>query len=125
MVDDEQVVREVVTHVLELHGYDVDTAKDSTEALEKLATNAYDAMLTDLRMPGELDGMGLHKRVRESHPELAARVIFMTGDVLENDVFRDIDALGLPYVRKPFDIRELARVVNGVTAHTPLARKPR
>ncbi|MBL9087527.1 MAG: response regulator [Planctomycetia bacterium] len=125
VVDDEQVVREVVTHVLELHGYDVDTAKDSTEALEKLAANPYDAMLTDLRMPGELDGMGLHKRVRESHPELAARVIFMTGDVLENDVFRDIDALGLPYVRKPFDIRELARVVNGVTAHTPLARKPR
>lgn len=122
VVDDEQVVRDVVTHVLELQGYEVDAAGDAAEALEKLRSGTYDAMLTDLRMPGELDGMGLHRRVRETHPALADRVVFMTGDVLENDLFRDIEALGLPYVRKPFDIRELARVVNGVTARGPLPR---
>jgi two-component system, NtrC family, sensor kinase len=122
VVDDEQVVRDVVCHVLELHGYDVDTASDSTQALAHLAVNEYDAMLTDLRMPGELDGMGLLKRVQASHPALAQRVVFMTGDILEDEVFREVERLGLHYVKKPFDIRELARVVNGVTQRTPLPR---
>lgn len=114
VVDDEQVVRDVVTHVLELNGYEVDAAKDSTEALARLAEGTYDVLLTDLRMPGELDGIGLHRRLAQTHPELASKVVFMTGDILEQDAFRSIEQLGLPYVRKPFDIRELARVVNGV-----------
>ena len=121
VVDDEQVVREVVTHVLELHGYEVDTATDSTEAFERLASHPYDVVLTDLRMPGQLDGMGLHKRLCREYPSLAHRVVFMTGDIMEHGTFREMEEMGLRYVKKPFDIRELARVVNTVTRSTPAA----
>ncbi len=119
MVDDEQVVRDVVTNVLEIHGYAVDTAKDSSEALERVAANAYDVVLTDLRMPGELDGMGLFNRIREGWPVLAHRVVFMTGDIVELQTFHELDRLNTKYVKKPFDIRELARIVNEV-ARRPL-----
>jgi two-component system NtrC family sensor kinase len=122
VVDDEQVVREVVTHVLELHGYEVETAVDSTEAFDRLATKGVDVVLTDLRMPGALDGMGLHKRLVKEYPHLSERVVFMTGDILEHGVFREIEDLGLTYVKKPFDIRELARVVNAVTRGSPASR---
>ena len=81
VVDDEQIVRDVVTHMLELHGYDVDMARDSIEALARAAETPYDVVLTDLRMPGELDGLGLHRRLQALHPRLARRVVFMTGDI--------------------------------------------
>ncbi len=114
VVDDEQVVRDVVTHVLELHGYEVDAVMDSTQALERAAQVDFDVVLTDLRMPGELDGMGLLKRLQQQRPEMARHVVFMTGDILEHGAFREIEEMGLRYVKKPFDIRELARIVNSV-----------
>ena len=40
----------------------------------------------------------------------------MTGDIMEHGLFHEMDAMGLQYVKKPFDIRELARVVNDVAA---------
>jgi two-component system NtrC family sensor kinase len=123
VVDDEQVVRDVVTHVLELHGYEVDCAGDSTEALARVEAGEYDVVLTDLRMPGELDGIGFHKRLQQSRPELARRVVFMTGDIMEHGTFRDIEQMGLTYVKKPFDIRELARVVNGIARNAEAARQ--
>ncbi len=117
VVDDEQIVRDVVTNVLELHGYDVDTARDSTEAFDRLDRGiAYDVVLTDLRMPGELDGMGIHRRLAQSRPLLAKKVVFMTGDIMEHGLFHEMETLGLQYVKKPFDIRELARIVNDVAA---------
>jgi two-component system NtrC family sensor kinase len=120
VVDDEQVVREVVRNVLELHGYEVEEAPDAAGALERLETRAYDVLLTDLRMPGELDGMGLARRLLETHPALARRLVFLTGDIMEHGAFHEIEALGLAYVKKPFDIRELARVVNDLTRAGPL-----
>jgi two-component system NtrC family sensor kinase len=120
VVDDEQVVRDVVTHVLELHGYEVHVASDAREALARLEGSSYDVLLTDLRMPGPLDGFGLARRLLETRPALARRMVFMTGDVLEDDTTREIERLGLAHVRKPFDIRELARLVNDLTSEGPL-----
>jgi CheY-like chemotaxis protein len=120
VVDDEQVVRDVVTHVLELHGYEVTVARDSDEALRRLEDGRFDVLLTDLRMPGELDGIGLARRLLETRPALARRTVFMTGDILDHGSFHDIEAMGLAHVKKPFDIRELARVVNEVARDGPL-----
>lgn len=114
VVDDEQVVRDVVTHVLELHGYEVDAVVDSTQALERAGAVDYDVVLTDLRMPGELDGMGLVRRLQQTRPAMARHVVFMTGDILEHGAIHEIEEMGLRTVKKPFDIRELARVVNSV-----------
>jgi two-component system NtrC family sensor kinase len=121
VVDDEQVVRDVVTHVLELHGYEVSVARDASEAIEKVSREAYDVLLTDLRMPGELDGIGLARRLLETKPALGRRMVFMTGDILEHQAFHEIESMGLAYVKKPFDIRELARIVNEVTKDGPLS----
>jgi len=112
VVDDEPVIRDVVARTLELRGYRVDMAKDSTEALARAAETPYHAVLIDLRMPGELDGLGLHRRLQAVHPRLARRVVFMTGDLLRNDAIDEITSQGLTYVHKPFDIRELGRVVD-------------
>lgn len=118
VVDDELVVRDIVATVLKLQGYEVDTANDSSDALEFIARTHYDVVLTDLLMPGELDGMGLLNRIRETWPDLAPRVVIMTGKI-EHQTFRDLDKLGLKYLTKPFDIRELARIVNQVVATSP------
>ena len=58
VVDDEPLVAALMADTLGLEGYEVETAKNGREALEKIATRSYDAVLSDLRMP-ELDGVGL------------------------------------------------------------------
>ena len=57
VVDDEPLVAAIIADTLGLEGYEVDTAKNGREALEKIAARSYDAILSDLRMP-ELDGIG-------------------------------------------------------------------
>ena len=67
-----------------------------------------------------LDGIGLARRLLETRPALGRRTVFMTGDILDHGSFHDIEAMGLAHVKKPFDIRELARVVNEVVRDGPL-----
>ena len=56
VVEDEPLVAALIADALELEGYEVETAKNGREALEKIAARSYDAILSDLRMP-ELDGV--------------------------------------------------------------------
>ena len=56
VIDDEPLVAAVIADTLMVIGYEVETAKNGREALEKIATCSYDLILSDLRMP-ELDGV--------------------------------------------------------------------
>jgi two-component system NtrC family sensor kinase len=55
------------------------TASSGREALERLASERYDVILTDIRMP-DLDGRALYQQIEQRWPERAERVVFVTGD---------------------------------------------
>ena len=109
VVDDETEVVAMLEEALGRDGHRVTTAPDGAAALERLRTGNFDAILCDLRMP-RLDGPGLIRELEAVRPDLAARLLLMTGDAL-----RAASALS-PELRarlleKPLDPEEVRRRV--------------
>jgi two-component system NtrC family sensor kinase len=114
VVDDDSYVCDVVVRALENHGYAVDVAEDGAHALAQARRDLYDVILTDVRMPGEIDGIALYDALRESHPTIAERVVFMTGNLLDDRTMGRLEGLSVRCIEKPFDIHHLAAVVTEV-----------
>ncbi len=85
LVDDEPEVLEVFQEALALAGYGVDTASSALQALELIQTlgNRYSAAVLDFNLP-DMDGIVLHREIREVDKELAARTVFISGEIQSN-----------------------------------------
>jgi two-component system, NtrC family, response regulator AtoC len=108
VADDEPNMRKVLRAMLEHDGYDVHLAEDGAAALDVLANNHVDVLITDLRMP-EIDGMELLKRVhgtRESMP-----VIMITAHGTVDTAVEAIKLGAFDYITKPFDRKALREIV--------------
>src|SRR2546428_1491191 len=110
VVEDEPLVAALIADALELEGYEVETAKNGREALEKIAARAYDLILSDLRMP-ELDGVGLYRELERHAPRLLRRLIFLSGTADSAEYVRFLEGTGALVLCKPFDIDSLQRLV--------------
>ncbi len=105
-VDDEPVITDLMTRILGGLGHEVDVASDGAEALRLINMSDYDAILLDVKMPG-LGGPEVLRCIEGLRPELAERVMFITGDTvsLNTQSFlldEDVDVL-----HKPFSLEEL------------------
>jgi len=117
VVDDEPAVCEALQQALLLAcpQIRVDTAQDGETALARAAAESYDFILCDLKMP-RLDGPGLYERLRVDHSDLARRVIFMTGDAMNTRTRAFLEASGLRYLYKPFDVNNLLEMMKRALA---------
>jgi CheY-like chemotaxis protein len=108
LVDDDSDVRTVVRDALEESGYQIWEASDGSEALNIWKTKAsqIDLLLTDMAMPGSLNGRQLADRLRREQPGL--KVVFMSGHIL--DMAGIIQAPGF-FLQKPFSPENLAEIV--------------
>ena len=106
LVDDEPAIRMVLTQFLQQRGHTVHTAAEGEAALRLLAADAYDVVLSDLRMPG-LDGESLLRRMRAEG--IAGRVVFMTGDPSGAGAL--LAQPGIELLRKPMKLEDVVRVV--------------
>ena len=103
IVDDEPDIQEVMGELLTELGYDVATASSGDEALRAVADNAYDLVISDLRMPG-FSGAALADELVRCRPALANRIVLITGDVTA-PVER------VPIIHKPFSLDSVVSVV--------------
>src|SRR5690606_24847856 len=101
IVDDEPDLCELLADILRSRAATIDVAASGREALERLRLAGYDAVLTDLRMP-DLDGPTLYREIERLWPDLAGRVIFVTGDALSPSVQAFLAETGRPLLEKPF-----------------------
>jgi two-component system NtrC family sensor kinase len=124
VVDDDSYVCDVVTRALQNHRYTVEVARDGKEALESIRAKSFDVVLTDVRMPGEIDGIALYDLLRKENPTVADRVVFMTGNLLDNRTMDRLEKMRVRCVEKPFDIHHLASVVHEVAAEAPSSPAP-
>ncbi len=113
VVDDEQAIRDLLVGLLSLDGHQVEAVRTGREALQRLAEQPYDAIITDIRMP-EMDGIEFYNRILHEHPELARRVIFTTGDTISPDTRAFVEATTAPFLAKPFHLRTVREVVRAV-----------
>lgn len=120
VVDDEPGICELLTTLLESHGYRVYSCYSAKDALAAMERTTFDAVITDLRMPG-MDGLTLIRQLKTRQPETAA--IMITGYAT---VETAVDALrhgADDYVTKPFNVEELRKVVGRVVRARQLARE--
>jgi len=90
-----------VREILAQAGYEVATAASGAAALERLGATSFDAIVSDLRMP-DMDGAALWREVSARHPELAARILFVTGDTLSPDAREFLRSSDCAWLDKPF-----------------------
>lgn len=115
IVDDEAEVRDTLRDILEGDGHWIATAACGREALERMSTEPYDVVLTDLRMP-DLDGQALYREIERRWPECAAGVVFITGDTLAPALRKLAGESGRRVIEKPFLPAEVRRVIAEVMA---------
>ncbi len=120
VVDDEAYVRDSVASVLQRRGYVVRTASSAAEALQSHSLDGVDAVLTDLRMPGE-DGHHLVRRLLETEPTLP--VVVVTGHGTVQSAVECMKAGAFEYVLKPIEPDELVLILERATAQSNLRRE--
>jgi PAS domain S-box-containing protein len=121
VVDDEAGIRESLAEILCGARHRVVTASSGREALERMAVEYYDVILTDVRMP-DLDGRALYAQIEQRWPRQAARVVFVTGDTLASELREFVRNSGRLVIEKPFLPSEVRRIVAELAADAELSR---
>ena len=120
MVDDDEVIRRLITANLTLEGFDVATAVDGQDCLEKVSAIAPDVITLDAMMP-RLDGWETARRLRQCPGTAHIKVVLITARDQAASPARHTPARADAYLAKPFDPAEMIRVVcelAGVTGTT-------
>ncbi|CAN5749153.1 response regulator [soil metagenome] len=115
-VDDEPALRSGMEAFGVLRGFSVVSTADGLSALEAARTSGVDAVVCDLRMPG-MDGYAFHEQLRRERPGLAARTIFITGDVVSPQVRGSVSRQ--PVLTKPFSFETIEEALIAVMRGTP------
>ena len=112
IVDDEVGFCQSTAELFRRDGYACDCASDADEALEKLKTNQYDVLISDIKMPGNPD-LRLLRQMQQLSP--ATPVILVTGYPSVDSAISAISLSVVAYLKKPVDLAELrAHVQNSV-----------
>jgi two-component system NtrC family sensor kinase len=107
ILDDERILGEMLTEMLTERGHSVACFHAPAEALAALETQAYEVILSDIKMPG-MSGMEFYERVAARDPAQAERILFVTGDVLAPQTQAFFARTGCLYIIKPFQSEALS-----------------
>jgi PAS domain S-box-containing protein len=113
LVEDDAAVATVAEELLQGLGYEVEVADSGEAALTALAAGAFDLMLTDVIMPGGMNGAELARRVAAEYPHM--RLVLTSGYAGE-DVAATLADAPWPFLRKPYSEAELARALRPAAA---------
>ena len=104
VVDDEAVIRDLLKRTLLREGFEVLTASDGEEGLERLANNNINIVITDIMMP-QMDGKELLRRVNKEYPHVP--VIFITGQASKAERKHSGKPGSEIYIVKPFKNQDI------------------
>ncbi len=117
LVDDEDILLEMIRDGLKRYGYEVITANNGEAALRELHDGKIDAICTDIKMPG-LNGRQLYDWIRASRPEAARRIIFMTGDLINESLQLFLEQEQVTCLNKPFAVGDLRQAIKKILHET-------
>ena len=109
VIDDEKIIRRLLSRTLGERGYEIETAEDGSVALEKIKRNFFNLLIVDLKMPN-VDGMDVLKEIKKSNPYI--EVIILTGYPTVELAVKAIKMGAFDFIRKPFDIQEMESTVS-------------
>lgn len=113
VIDDEEPILMMLRETLVPRGYEVDVASDGEAGLRQLEGNRYDLMLCDWKMPG-MNGRQVYERIHASNPAFCKRIIFITGDVVNEGTRIFLEQQNRICLAKPFTLPEFHAAVQKV-----------
>jgi len=114
VIEDEAAVLAFIRTALERHGYAVIGVGSGVQGLEMLASGDYAGVISDMRTPGGVGGQDVHRWIVQFRPELAGRMLFITGDTVNPQTLQALRMTGVPFIEKPFRTQELLQMVRKV-----------
>ena len=118
VVDDDEVIRRLIAVNLQLEGFEVETAVDGQDCLDRVTDIAPDVITLDVMMP-RLDGWETAVRLRRSPDTAHIKVVLITARAQEDDKARGARVGADAYLTKPFDPNEMIRVVRELAVRDP------
>jgi two-component system NtrC family sensor kinase len=115
VAEDEPLVLDLFSRLLEHDGATVTRARDGEEAWSRILETDFDLIVADLRMPN-LDGRALYERVVEERPSMVRRFVFATGDLVRQESLKFLEGLPNRILAKPLDVENVRRVLVQVVA---------
>ncbi len=111
LIEDEPSVSAFVRTALERKGYRVVQATTGAEGLHQLSTETYGGVISDIRMPGDINGADVHQWIQLNRPELGTRIILISGDTANSETQSLLSRGSTPCIEKPFRVQQLISTV--------------
>jgi DNA-binding response OmpR family regulator len=116
VIEDESAVMSFLRAALERNGYRIVGAASGAEGLKLLEDGTYGAVISDMRTPGGISGADVHAWIRTHRPELSRRMLFITGDTVNQETMAILEKTGAPCIEKPFRVAQLLKSVEMLLA---------
>jgi len=111
LIEDEPSVTAFVRAALERRGYSVVPAASGAEGIDYLTQKSFAGVISDIRMPGELNGADVHQWIQHNRPELCRRIILISGDTANSETQSLLSESTTPCIEKPFRVQQLISTV--------------
>ena len=111
LIEDEPSVSAFLRAALERRGYRVVQVSSGAAGLKELSSGKYAGVISDIRMPGEINGADVHKWIRKHRPELCDRIILISGDTANSETQTLLSESSTPCIEKPFRVQQLISTV--------------
>lgn len=111
LIEDEPSVTAFVRAALERKGYAVIPASSGSEGLNQLENGSFGGVISDIRMPGAVNGAEVHAWIQRHRPELRSRIILISGDTANSETQALLATSGTPCIEKPFRVQQLLSIV--------------
>ena len=119
LIEDEPAVMAYVRAALERSGYAVVSTESGVDGLRLLESGEFLGVVSDMRTPGGVDGADVHAWLSRNRPDLAARIVFITGDIANEDTVATLHKTGAPCVEKPFRVQQFISVIEKTMGKAP------
>jgi CheY-like chemotaxis protein len=111
LIEDEPSVTAFLRAALERNGYSVVQANSGADGLQQLAQGSFAGVISDIRMPGAVNGAEIHAWIQTNRPALRSRIILISGDTANSETQALLANSGTPCIEKPFRVQQLISVV--------------
>jgi CheY-like chemotaxis protein len=112
LIEDEPAVMAYVRAALERSGYPVVCCESGADALLLLEKGEFLGIVSDMRTPGGVDGAQVHAWLASHRPDLVSKLVFITGDIANEETVATLRETGAPCVEKPFRVQQFIEVVS-------------
>lgn len=111
LIEDEPSVTAFLRAALERSGYSIVQANSGADGLQRLKEQSFGGVISDIRMPGAVNGAEIHSWIQSNRPALKSRLILISGDTANRETQELLANCGAPCIEKPFRVQQLISVV--------------